>query len=173
MTETCPHGHASSEMFVNSAGYRACRVCARDSCRRYEATRRHPLSGTWRDIKTRCYNPRSPTYQYYGARGVRMCDRWRESFADFLADVGPRPTPMHSLDRIDNDKGYEPGNVRWATADQQRRNQRQAPKLSEVAALCIRELRSRGATFHVLGDAFGVTKQTVMAVCQGRIWRLP
>lgn len=76
----------------------------------------------WIGIKTRCYNENHKSYQYYGARGVKMCDRWRDSFENFLLDVGESPSKKHSLDRVDNGGDYEPGNVRWATTKQQARN---------------------------------------------------
>jgi hypothetical protein len=78
----------------------------------------------WLGIKARCRKPRSQNYPRYGARGIDICDRWHDSFEAFYADVGPRPSPEHSIDRIDNDRGYEPGNVRWATSATQGRNQR-------------------------------------------------
>lgn len=78
------------------------------------------LYGTWWMMKSRCSNPKQAGYQYYGARGIRVCERWN-SFANFVADVGDRP-PGTSLDRIDNNGNYEPGNVRWATAIEQSRN---------------------------------------------------
>ena len=71
----------------------------------------------------RCTNPNRADYPRYGGSGVTVCDRWR-SFANFFADMGPRPGRAHSLDRIDSAKGYEPGNVRWATAAQQTRNRK-------------------------------------------------
>ena len=68
---------------------------------------------------TRCYNPRYRQFNDYGGRGIRVCDRWRTSFENFLADVGFRPSPEHSIDRIENDGDYEPGNVTWATRQDQ------------------------------------------------------
>lgn len=85
---------------------------------------RHPLYHTWAHMVERCHDPRRAGYQWYGARGIKVCERWRRDFTAFLADMGPRPSPKHSLDRINNDGDYEPGNVRWATAKEQRANQR-------------------------------------------------
>jgi hypothetical protein len=75
-------------------------------------------------MKARCYNPKDTKYPDYGGRGIVMCDEWRNSFEAFLADVGPRPAPGLSIDRIDNDGNYEPGNVRWATHVVQQSNTR-------------------------------------------------
>lgn len=73
----------------------------------------------WHGMKWRCRNHPS-----YVGRGIKVCDRWRDSFEDFLADVGRRPTPKHTLDRLDNDGNYEPGNVAWRTYAEQNRNRR-------------------------------------------------
>lgn len=78
----------------------------------------------WADIIQRCTNTTRPAYSNYGGRGITVCERWKKSFEDFLADVGERPSLGHSLDRIDNDGNYEAGNVRWATRTQQMRNAR-------------------------------------------------
>lgn len=78
----------------------------------------------WTGIRTRCFNPHANNYHLYGGRGITMCEAWRTSFGAFLADVGPRPSPRHSIDRIDNDGDYEPTNVRWATHEEQGRNKR-------------------------------------------------
>jgi hypothetical protein len=83
---------------------------------------RSPTYKSWASAKDRCTNSNRPDYLRYGGRGVRMCERWAGSFENFLADMGERPSRQHSLDRIDNDGHYEPGNVRWATKKEQGNN---------------------------------------------------
>lgn len=78
----------------------------------------------WRDLVRRCTHPTHKQWADYGGRGIKVCDRWLGSFANFLADVGRRPSPSLTIDRVDNDGDYEPGNVRWATRDQQNANRR-------------------------------------------------
>ena len=77
----------------------------------------------WQNMRARCNRATHPSYQYYGGRGIAVCPEW-DSFERFLEDVGQRPDPSLSLDRIDNDRGYEPGNVRWATRVEQAANRR-------------------------------------------------
>lgn len=96
---------------------------------------KHGLSKTreyraWINMQSRCTNPKTPGYDGYGGRGISVCPRWMGNFENFLADVGPRPTSEHSLDRIDVNGNYEPGNVRWALPTTQCRNQRANHKVS-------------------------------------------
>jgi len=83
----------------------------------------HYMYPAWVMMKQRCSNPNSDQYQYYGARGIKICDRWAASFQSFLSDVGERPDG-HTLDRVDTNGGYEPSNCRWATYQQQAFNRR-------------------------------------------------
>lgn len=91
---------------------------------------RSPEYFAWRNMINRCENPKVKEFKWYGGRGIRICRRWRRGeegsggFECFLADVGLRPSPEHSLDRLDNDSGYEPGNVRWASGEDQQNNRR-------------------------------------------------
>ncbi len=79
----------------------------------------------WAMMVARCYDPNVRSFPRYGGRGIAVCDRWRESFASFASDIGPRPSRKHSLDRYPNrDGNYEPGNVRWATQKEQMHNSR-------------------------------------------------
>lgn len=108
-----------------------------------------PEYGIWESIKKRCLNPRDQAYSRYGGRGIRICDRWRDDFQAFLSDVGVRPTPEHSIDRIDNDGNYEPGNVRWATKSEQARNRNDEHILTQSPAPSLDERVRRRAGYRL------------------------
>ncbi len=78
---------------------------------------------TWDSMRARCYKPDQVSYRYYGALGVTVCERWRDSFENFLADMGERPEG-HTLDRVDPNGNYESSNCRWATGSEQYKNKR-------------------------------------------------
>jgi hypothetical protein len=78
----------------------------------------------WTEMRQRCYNKNILSFHNWGGRGIKVCDRWKNSFVNFYKDMGDPPTKGHQLDRIDNDGDYEPGNVRWATQKEQGRNRR-------------------------------------------------
>lgn len=103
-----------------------CRDCgAREKKVQHGARRKKrttPEYRAWTGLLSRCYNTRNAKYHRYGGRGIKVCDRWRESFTNFLSDVGYRPSPRHTLDRENNDGDYEPGNVHWVLPRDQARN---------------------------------------------------
>jgi len=83
-----------------------------------------PEYSTWHAMKRRCYGENTKSYKNYGGRGIKVCDRWLNSFENFYEDMGSKPSHELTLDRIDNNGNYELGNCRWGTEEQQRRNKR-------------------------------------------------
>lgn len=90
----------------------------------HHGMRSAPEYQVWRGMKLRCHSPTHIRFCDYGGRGICVCDEWRTSFSTFFRDMGPRPSPDHQIDRIDNSRGYEPGNCRWVTRLENMRNRR-------------------------------------------------
>lgn len=113
----------------------------------------------WRAAKNRVFNPKAEKFEIYGERGMSMHPDWVNSFETFRDYVGPAPTPAHSLDRIDPNRGYEPGNVRWATATQQVNNRRSSPRvvLEGGVSLSVHDV------CHELGISFKEAKAYIKA----------
>jgi hypothetical protein len=131
---------------IDKRVYYLCRcVCGRDSvrtvktivsgvskscgCMNIKNHTTHGMSNSrtyniWQNMKNRCCNPKSTQYKWYGHRGISVCDRWKQSFISFLSDMGVCPSKAHSIDRINNDGNYEPGNCRWSTHKEQCNNRR-------------------------------------------------
>ena len=95
----------------------------------FKPRKTHGMSGTptynsSMGMRQRCHNPNAWNYPHYGGRGIQVCNRWLESFENFLADMGEKPSRRHSIGRVDNDGDYTPENCRWETMNQQVRNKR-------------------------------------------------
>jgi hypothetical protein len=114
-------------MTRSQGGSRSCGCLAKDRATRHgeiSGNRPSPEYAAWLAAKKRCFNPRNASFARYGGRGITMCAGWADSFESFLRDMGRRPGPGYSLDRIDFDRGYEPGNCRWTNSIVQARNKR-------------------------------------------------
>jgi hypothetical protein len=135
---------------------------------------RTPEYMAWQSMNNRCRNPAHPNFKYYGKRGITVCNRWSNNYENFLADMGRRPTPGHSLDRINNDRGYEPLNCRWATRTQQMRN-RQPRKLTIVMVTEIRQLyhAKTGYSQYKLAKKFGVSQRHICRIVNYTEWQDP
>ena len=106
-----------------------------------------PEYTAWLKIIQRCINPNDPEYRNYGGRGITIWKGYRHDFEAFLNEIGRKPSPHHSIDRIINAKGYEPGNLRWATAKEQANNRRVTLQVDGVHVSC-KDLSAKFGTNH-------------------------
>jgi hypothetical protein len=129
-----------------------CRNCRQASLRVENPTKTDKIYNVWCSMKARCYRVTSKDYARYGGRGIKVCDRWRESYAAFCEDMGPRPEG-YSLDRIDNSGNYCPENCRWAPVKAQNQNKRNNVYFDvDGQKMCLadacRHYGITGATYH-------------------------
>ena len=111
---------------VRSGSIRSC-GCTRNAANRMSSSSEYRV---WHDMKRRCYDTKRRDYKYYGGRSIIVCERWRSSFVNFFSDMGPKPFPGATIERIDNDGNYEKSNCKWATQEEQKKNTRNVRKLT-------------------------------------------
>lgn len=144
----------------------------------------HGMTGTsehaaWSTMKQRCLNPRNKQYADYGGRGITVCKRWLR-FENFLNDVGRKPSPIHQLERADNDSGYGPNNCYWATPKQQANNRRSRrdvgsmnvrSRLTESAVKQLLLEHSQGKSVSALSREHAVSRKLVRNIVQRKTWK--
>jgi hypothetical protein len=113
---------------------------------------RTPEYRAWSHMIERCTNPKSKGFINYGGRGITICDKWRNNFEAFFSNMGPRPYPEYTIERINNNGNYEPGNCKWATRQEQSENRRNVKKI---------ELQGINRTISEWSRIFGINDETV------------
>jgi len=121
----------------------------------------HSEFRAWQNMKQRCYNPNEWCFPRYGGRGIIVCKRWLHSFANFLEDMGPKPSPKLSLDRINNDGNYEPNNCRWATWSQQKKNSTSGSKCLDITGHRFNRLVAQ----HMLPKTSNISRWQCLCDC--------
>lgn len=171
-TEKRACGHGLRRGRIKSCGCLSREMLLARSTRHGHAGRRadSPTYVSYYSMMARCTNPSVWQWPMYGGRGIRVCARWMGSFDAFLADMGARP-PGTSLDRIDNNGNYEPGNCRWATRADQARNSR-ATKMTVEKVIKMRALYAAGGvTMDDVGRRFGISKERAREIIRRTGWR--
>lgn len=120
---------------LKSGSTKSCGCLNKERSKTFGGITTHGMSNTpeydsWEHIVQRCANPKNDCFKNYGARGITICNEWLNDFMAFYNHIGPKPSKNHSVDRIDNNSGYKPGNVRWATPREQSNNSRNNRKIT-------------------------------------------
>ena len=129
------------------------------------------LYGLWASMKSRCNNPRARDYAYYGGRGIKMHPSWFDDYETFIADIGLYPDVLSTLNRIDNNRGYEPGNVCWVSRKEQARNRPAYNKLNMAIADAIRaEYKTGDALQTTLAAKYNIKQGHVSQIIRRKCW---
>ena len=126
---------------------------------------------SWGQMIQRCTNPNNPVYKHYGGRGIKVCERWRNSYNSFLEDMGRRPTPTHTLDRIKNDLDYCPENYKWSTRKEQSFNRRNTI-LTKEKVLEIRTLHNEGMSQASIAKKYNLRRDTIYKIVRMKSWKI-
>lgn len=132
-----------------------------------------------RNAIDRCHNPKCAQFKNYGARGITVCESWKgkDGFYNFIRHIGPKPGVNYSLDRIDNSKSYEPGNVKWSTIKEQNNNQRRGKSrkvhktFNKISATTALEIFNTSGTHKEIAERFGVSTGIVANIKRRICWR--
>lgn len=149
----------------------SCGCLARDKAKENRTTHGlhdHPLYDIWHGMQQRCYNSKSQSYNRYGARGIRVCEEWLESFTNFYnwaMRKGYRPGL--SIERIDNDDNYDPGNCKWATSEEQNQN----TSRTKITPRLVELIRADDRSNVQIAEEYGVDASTVSRVRGGKTWK--
>ena len=134
-----------------------------------------PEYHVWRNMKQRCYNAKCASYEYYGGRGIEVCNTWRVSFWAFINDMGRRPSIDHQIDRIDNDGNYAPDNCRWATRSQQMLNRNPGDPIRNLKLDWnqVHEIRAIYPKLSLtqLGLRYSVSRSCIHDIVRKRTWK--
>jgi hypothetical protein len=139
-------------------------------------SRKTPEYNIWCAMRQRCLNPNNDSYEDYGGRGISICEEWDE-YANFLKDMGRRPSPNLTLERIDNDGNYEPGNCKWATYEEQNHNKRKQKVrkdsvLNDAKVYVIKELYKTGnISQRELANMFNYDQGNLSLIISNKIWK--
>lgn len=146
-----------------------CKKCLKEYVAKYRE--RFPEHNMLQSLIQRCENPENPSYQYYGGKGIKVCESWKK-FKTFLADVGKRPSKRHTLVRLDETKGYEPGNCKWKLRGYWGvRFSSRTLKLSLDNVKKIKKGLASGVAGSTLAKRFGVTRACVSLIKTNQTWR--